>query len=178
MRRLIASILTSAVSVVLIGCASQKHSVRSFTSSDRLIRITNNTQVLLDIRCSGKLVRSRLSPNDSFDLSRTWSTPNANALIATGYDASGRFVGTSTREFHFTKAQVGIDAAIVKSLENEGITAGRKSVTIEDLNPLAILRSLGHAAKALSPVQVSKHMQSATPMETWNITTLNGPGAR
>lgn len=177
MRQLSFPIIALVIAVVLGGCASHKDSNGHSTPSDPLIRITNKTQMLLDIRCSGKLVKSRLSPNDSFDLSRTWSTPNANALVAIGYDASGRFVGISTRESHVSSDRVGIGEGINRSLESEGITAGRKTVTIEDLNPVTILRSLGRAAKALNPVNVSKRMQSATPMETWSITTLNGPGS-
>lgn len=164
---------------LLSGCVSQKYYDKPSTPFAQPTRIVNNTRVLLDIRYAGKLVRARLSPNDSFDLfPGTWGTPHTYTVVAVGFDASGKFVGTATRQFSFTPSQMTLGEAINKSLEAEGITAGRKEITIEDLNPIKILRKVGSTAKGLNPKSVFHQMQSSKPMETWSVTTLTGPGLR
>lgn len=160
----------------LTGCISTKYYDKPSTPLSHPIRISNNTQTLLDVRYAGKLVKSRLSPNDTFDLyPGTWGTPQTYIVIVIGFDASGNFVGTASREFHFTPYDGMMSKAIVQSLADEGITGGRKTITIEDLNSVGIAKSFGGAIKALSPKKISENLHRQTPPETWVVTALIGP---
>src|SRR5688572_6808270 len=119
--------LTLTVSLTLIGCISQKYYDRPSTPLARPIRILNNTSSMLDIRYAGKLVRARLSPKDSFDLYRgTWGYSHSYAVAVVGFDSSGRFVGTATRNFQYRPDEAGFGEIVTKSLERQGITGGRK----------------------------------------------------
>jgi hypothetical protein len=142
----------------------------------RPIRILNNTQAMLDVRYAGKLVRARLSPQDSFDLyPGTWGNPDTFTVAVVGFDSGGRFVGTATRDFRYDQNQGRVAEAVTKSLERQGFTGGRKEITIEDINPVKIAGKVGSAAKALNPTNVSQELDRLGPLETWAVERLLGP---